>query len=188
MGGKEPLISFENLLSDLLKGVAAIQKMVDELNRNLISSQEAKMESILNRLDQLETYFQSMKESTELLNELLAELRILVPTLHLNKLIEEVKFSLTQVKREAPSISSKLREETVYASTTRMPVKQSPPISEEESLFKPQPGLESDVPTAAGEKKEPNVVYSSKIPSYIKEKRKPKSIWEGLIEEDEHSQ
>ncbi len=175
MAGKESLISFENLLSDLLKGVAGLQKMIEELNRNLIASQEAKMESILSRLDQLETYFQSMKESTELLNELLAELRFLVPTLHLNKLIEEVKSSLTQVKRETPV--------STLSATARIPTR-PPPISEESQL-KPQSTLESDVPAASSDRKEPDIVYSSKVPSYIKEKRKPKSIWEGIREEDE---
>ncbi|WEU40071.1 MAG: hypothetical protein OdinLCB4_006265 [Candidatus Odinarchaeum yellowstonii] len=188
MGGKEPLISFENLLSDLLRGVSDLQKMIEEFNRNLISSQEAKMESIINRLDQLESYFHSMKESTELLNELLAELRVLVPTLHLNKLIEEVKSSLTQGKREAPALASKPREAAAFPPTTPLSVKQSQPSLEPASSFRPQPTLESNVEATVGEKKEPDVVYSSKVPSYIKEKRKPKSIWEGLREEDETSQ
>ena len=191
MGGKEPLISFETLLSDVLKGVAGIQKMVEELNRNLISSQESQKESIISRLEQMETYFQSMKETTELLNELLAELRILVPTLHINKLIEEVKSAGLQVKKEASPVAEKFRDfsdEAAYNIQTRTSQKPVTAPAEAESPFSQPPALEPSVQETASEKKEPDVVYSSKVPSYVKEKKKPKSIWAGIRDEEEQVQ
>lgn len=188
MGGKEQLIDLQEFLSDILRGVSNLNKMVEDLSKTVSASRDNQAEYITQRLDKIEDYFQSMKETTELLNELLAELRLLVPVLHLNKLIDETKSYLASGRYTASAESSfTSRDESIKYGVASWPqLKPAPKIAEETSPFASTSTDErAKQPQTQPIDKEPDVIYSSKVPSYIKEKKKPKSIWTGIRDEEE---
>ncbi|MHA1754185.1 MAG: hypothetical protein ACTSYR_01550 [Candidatus Odinarchaeia archaeon] len=178
MGSNQEIKDLQQFFIDTFEGIAIITKKLDQINRKISDSDKKFQEKILQRLEVLENQLYSIKETTELLNELVSELRVLVPVLHLNKLIEETK-KLLQTK-DRKSVEEVKEVRTQIPTTPKITTQ--PPASGGKSPFT------REIVKANNEEekgKTPEIVYSDRIPSYIRQKRKPKSIWEGIREDEE---
>ncbi|MHA1410060.1 MAG: hypothetical protein ACTSQY_07115 [Candidatus Odinarchaeia archaeon] len=181
MSSNEEVGDLQEFLVDALKNINKLTKKIDEMNKNVNSSVDKIEDRISKKLENLEKYFHSIKGTTELLKELLAELRVLVPVLHLTKLIDETKLIFSGAPPQAYAAQAPAQQQAV---------KPTPPApattaasAKKESLFKPEK-VEFKEPVKAKKDKTPDVVYSSRVPSYIKNKKKPKSLWEGIRDEE----
>ncbi|MFX0067807.1 MAG: hypothetical protein ACFFA1_01575 [Promethearchaeota archaeon] len=180
----------EKAIVDLVKGLSSVLKKLDDSTSLLTSRMSDFEKRILSRLENLENQFSGLEKTKDLIDEI----SLLVPVLHISNLLNDVK-GLVQPSRPstparkvvappAPAARPALTKDAEPAPMpASKPLFEEPKASfkEEESSLGPPP---SPSETTSDEEDEPDVVVGERVPSYIKKKVKPKSIWEGIRDEE----
>ncbi len=185
-----PSKDLEKAVVDVVKGLASVVKKLDDSTSQLSSRMIDFEKRILSRLENLENQFRGLEKTKDLIDEI----SLLVPVLHISNLLNDVKGMarpskpLTPTRREittpAPVPGPALTKDTEPAPV----LAQKPSFEEPKAFFKEEESTPSPPPqpheTTSADEEEPDVVVGERVPSYIKKKVKPKSIWEGIRDEE----
>ncbi|MFX1486010.1 MAG: hypothetical protein ACFFBS_02705 [Promethearchaeota archaeon] len=180
----------EKAIVDIVKGLASVVKKLDDSTNQLTTRMSDFEKRVLSRLEKLESQFSGLEKTKDLIDEI----SLLVPVLQVSNLLNNVKGMvqpsrpLTPMRKEIVAPARVPRPApTKDIEPTPMPA-QEPLFEEPKALFKEEesapssPSLSDE--TEPDEKGEPEVVVGERVPSYIKKKVKPKSIWEGIRDEE----
>ncbi|MHA1237687.1 MAG: hypothetical protein ACTSSJ_00335 [Candidatus Odinarchaeia archaeon] len=155
--------SLDDVIADLVSSIKNLASRVVKLEEQLKQNTEEVKQIINQKIEHLHKDIEGMDESIKLLNNIREELRILLPVLNLSNLFNELKTLLASQREPLKAVSP------------------AAPFFKPRDEEKPSPVTPS--PPAKG--KEPDIVIGDRIPSYIREKKKPRSIWDAIKEVDE---
>ncbi|MFX0096198.1 MAG: hypothetical protein ACFE7E_00390 [Candidatus Hodarchaeota archaeon] len=180
----------EKAIVDLVKGLSSVLKKLDDSTSLLTSRMSDFEKRILSRLENLENQFSGLEKTKDLIDEI----SLLVPVLHISNLLNDVK-GMAQRSRPLAPVRKEIVPTTPAArpalkkDVEPVPMPASKPLFEEPKASFKEGESAPDAPpspseTRSDEEEGPDVVVGERVPSYIKKKVKPKSIWEGIRDEE----
>lgn len=180
----------EKAIVDLVKGLSSVVKKLDDSTSKLTSRMSDFEKRILSRLENLENQFSGLEKTKDLIDEI----SLLVPVLHISNLLNDVKGMVRPSRPLRPARKeiappAPVSRPAMTKDVEPPPTPASKPLFEEpKALFKEEGAAPGSTPPPGeptpAEKDEPDVVVGERVPSYIKKKVKPKSIWEGIRDEE----